>query len=482
MLKVKEAKNNIFYFIFIPVFVSIVFIPGFTNYLLADDWIVIHRNMNLTFSEIYKLFTSTNYGWYRPVFEIFIFLCSLVFNFQAIGYHIVILFLYLIVLFMVGKISLLLTRDAEIGFLSAFLFGILSIHSEPVFWISASNEILTAFFALSSFYYYLLFRNSVRRILTYFLSIIFMAAALFTKETSSFYPLLIPLIEYYFFKENNKLIRYNLLPVIPFLLIQLFYLIFRITAGFPYEISFSSLKVAYVLFYYLFVIVFSMPDNFGYLSSAALWKTEPLFPIIIILFSIISLGGLVWLFIKHSNVKYLSKYSRFIKLSIGSIFISLLPVLPLASGRTAFLMTIGYSWLFSIFIYTLFNSIKFSTKKIKLIFAVCSLLLIFINIGVVQYRGHFWRLAGYTVNNVTHQLNSIIKSIPDGEEIYIFGLPDHINRAYTFRNAISTINQIYYPNHNLRVWLDTETDTIMKKKYTGKNVFIYKNGDLIIPK
>ncbi len=481
MTKINKTIIKILFFILIPLFITLKFIPGFTNYLLSDDWIVIHRNMNLTFPEIIQLFTSTNYGWYRPVFELFIALCSLVFYFQAIGYHIVILFLYLIVLFLIGKISFLVTKESGIGFLSAFVFGLLSIHSETVLWISASNEIISAFFMLSSYYFYLLFKKSVNKIFSYSCSLIFMVAALSTKETAMFFPLIILLTEYFVFKERDKRITFSLLYITPFLFIQLFYFIIRINAGFPYEISFTSIKVFYVIIFYLVVIVFSMPDNYGHLSSINLWKYEPLFPITIVLFSFVSLSGLFCIFIKYSGVKHLSKYNKLIKLSIGWILISLLPVLQFASARTAFLMSIGYSWIFSIFIYTIITGIKNSNKEIKLAFATFAFILIIINTSVFQYRSYYWRQAGYTVNNITLQINNIVKSIPEGEDIYIFGLPDHINRAYTFRNAIPTINQIYYPKHNLKVWLDTEVDTLSLKKIKNQNTFIYKNGILIKP-
>ncbi|NMB82282.1 MAG: hypothetical protein GYA14_10735 [Ignavibacteria bacterium] len=479
MIRNKTILKKIF-FILIPVSITIIFIPGFTNSPVADDWIVIQRNMNLTFPDILKLFTSTNFGWYRPIFELFIYLCSLCFNFQAIDYHVVILILYLFVLFLVGKISFLLTEESGIGFLSAFIFGILSIHSEPVLWISAANEILTAIFLLSSIYFYLVLRINSKKNFTYLFSLLFMVAALSTKETSAFFPLMIPLIEYFIINEKNKnFTLHKLIPVIPFLLIQIIYLVIRITAGFPYEISFHSLKVVYVLLYYLLVIVFSLPDNYGYLSSVNLWLTEPLFPIIIILLSIVALSGYIWLFIKYSFKKHFTNHNNFIKLSICWMLLSVLPILSMVSGRTAFLASIGYSWIFSLFIFSIIKSIRNHSKKIKLVFATISAGLILINISVVQYRCHYWRLAGWTVKNVIHQLNDIVINIPRGEEIYIFGLPDHLNRAYTFRNAVSTINKIYYPDHKIKVWLDTELNKISKKNYLNKNSFIYQNGNLI---
>lgn len=469
--------KNIFISFLIAVFISVIFFQGFSDYLVADDWVIIHQNMKLKFSDLFEHFSRTSFGWYRPVFDIFIKGCSYYFGYAGMGYHLTILFLYLLNLLLIGKISYVITSSSYISFISAFLFGIFSVHSEPMFWISASNEIISAFFVLCGFYCYLLYRNRVKRIITYSLSFIFILLALGTKETTFFFPIMIPITDYLISKSINEDYTWKKLIVfLPFLLVQFLYVVIRISASFPYEVSFTSLKITLVIFFYIFAIIFSMPDNFGYLSSVTFWLNKPYLPLIVILLSLFVMFGLLWFFIKYNSKNYFSKYLLFVKISITWIVIAILPVLPLAAGRTAYLISIGYAWVLSLFIFSIMQSIKYSSRKIKIYFVALFFLLITINIFSIQYRAYYWRLAGSTVNNVINQIRDNVKDIPLREEIYIFNLPDHINRAYTFRNAFPTIREIHFPNRTINARLDTETTPLINEYFDSKNVFLYENG------
>ncbi len=139
---------------------SAIYLPGFTNAPLADDWAVIQRNRDVSLQDLPHLLTATHGGWYRPVFDLFISVCAQFFGFKALGYHIVAFVLYLVVAVLAADIIGVLTQCTDVGALTAVLFGVHGAHAEPVLWVSASNELLARLFVLLGLRSYLAFRAS----------------------------------------------------------------------------------------------------------------------------------------------------------------------------------------------------------------------------------------------------------------------------------------------------------------------------------
>lgn len=343
-----------------------VYVPGVTNALLAADWPVITRK------------------WYRPVFDVFISVCTHIFGLSAVGYHWVVLGIYAVLTVLVGAIAEAVTGEKGIGLLSSFLFGIHSVHVEPVLWISASNELW--------------------------------------------------------------LVR-----------------------AFKHEVLYHVQNVQY-----LAVEVFTLPDNYGYLTSLPLWRQEPIVPILAMSVSAFSVGTLIWLYFRFTR----PEDWHHLKFTCLWSIMALYPVILTATGRTAFMSSVGVIWSISILSLTAWNKVR-TQPSLQRLFTAAMILFVVANLGVSRYRAYWWRQAGLTMRSVLSQLEYNMENIPVGPKICITGLPDHLRHAYTFRNAFPSITQRLYPDREIQVLLDNGLDNSDTQYECPADVWFHYQGGLL---
>lgn len=451
----------------------LVYIPGVTNALLADDWPVTTRNMNLALPDILQRFLAPYGGWYRPVFDIFISVCTHIFGLNAVGYHWVVLGIYAVLTVLVGAIAETLTGKKGIGILSSFLFGIHSVHAEPVLWISASNELLAGLFVLLSMKCYIMFRTS-KSILHYFLAGACYLLSIATKETAVFLPTMFAVYDLYRLHLRARYRWQTLLPAVPFLLLQVLFVLFRVITGSPYSLSVPPIRIAANVLYYLAVEVFTLPDNYGYLTSLPLWRQGPIVPILAMSVSAFSVGTLIWLYFRFTR----PEDWHHLKFACLWSIVALYPVILTATGRTAFMSSIGVIWSISILSLTAWNKVK-AQPLLQRLFTAAMILFVVANLGVAWYRAYWWRQAGLTMQSVLSQLEYSVENIPVGSKICITGLPDHFRHAYTFRNAFPSITQRLYPNREIQVILDNGRDNSDTQYECLADVWFHYQGGLL---
>ncbi|MCX7791998.1 MAG: glycosyltransferase family 39 protein [Chloroflexaceae bacterium] len=112
------------------------------------------------------------------------------FNLNPLPFRLMSLLLLLISGVVAGIYALVITRRYEIGLLTSILLVSSRIFFEPVYWISANNEIFLTFFALVAVLFYLLARDR-HSLLLDLVSIFALACALLSKETAVVIPALI---------------------------------------------------------------------------------------------------------------------------------------------------------------------------------------------------------------------------------------------------------------------------------------------------
>jgi hypothetical protein len=332
-----------------------------------------------------------------------------------------------------------------------------SVHAEPVLWISASNELLAGLFVLLSLRCYMMFRMSNQSVVSYCLAGVFYLLGIASKETSVFLPIMFILYDWWKLGPNAlKFDLRSLLPAIPFLLLQGIFVFFRLVTGAPYSISVPLPRIVINLFYYLAVEVFTLPDNYGYLTSLPVWQQSPILPILAVGASLLSLGILIWLCFKFAASEISSPYTNPLKFTGSWSLVALYPVILTATGRTAFMSSIGVTWSIAILVFWVWNSIKTKPTFYKRLLVGAMLLFVTVNLGVSSYRAYWWRQAGHTMQRVLSQLGYELASIPTNSRVCVVGLPDHLRHAYTFRNAFPSINQLNYPGRNIQAVLDSE--------------------------
>lgn len=460
--------RRLFLFTVASLAASSIYLPGFTNAPLADDWAVIQRNLALSLHDLPQLLTATHGGWYRPVFDLFISLCARLFGFEALGYHIVAFVLYVAVVVLVADIIGVLTQRSNIGALAAVLFGVHGAHAEPVLWVSASNELLAGLFVLLSLRSYLAFRASPSPGRYYALTVVCYVLAIGAKETAIFLP--VALVVYDLLDANERPWRNRLrrlLPVLPLLAIQGVFVAFRFWTGSPYPVEIDPVRIAVNLAYYLAVGLFALPDNYGYLTSLPLWREQPALPLVTMSVAACAAGMLGWL-VWQVRRRISRHQVRILLFAAAWSVIALYPVILTATGRTVFMATIGIAWLIA----AGWGAVWQAAEARRSLCVAALILLIGTNAGVASYRAYWWRQAGDEMERAIAWMDSALADIPSGATVCVTGLPDHLHHAYVFRNAFPMLGQVRFPDHAVHAFLDnTPTD----ERCTGAHVIDFSS-------
>lgn len=433
---------------------ALVFVPNLTSYFLADDWPVLARNL-LAWQRGISLFTTTHFGWYRPLFDLFLSGCWALFGLNPLGYHLCILLIYVLVAGTVGLVGELLAGRRAVGLLSALLFAIHGAHAEPVLWIASANEVLAGFMVALGTLAYLLFRRSsqwvwlVLAMLSYLLG-------LASKETAWFMPLALVALEWILFSPSWPRPNWrSLVPTLPFVLVGAAFALFRLQGGSPYSMSVGAVRIILNLAYYLGVELLALPDSYGYLTSLSLWRQSPWIPLLSIGLAATGLVILGWLLLKSKHPS--TRQRKALLFSLVWSLVSLLPVILTATGRTAFLSTMGVAWALSILFFFAWQ--QATRPRLRRWAVVALALLVSANLVVSTYRTYWWRQAGHTSRSVMDQVADHLEALPTGlssAPIWIVGIPDHIHHAYVFRNAFPAAGQLSLPGWTLNAILDRE--------------------------
>jgi len=450
-----------------------VYVPGFSRALLADDWAVVQRNLDLSLQDVPRLLSTTHGGWYRPVFDLFIGACTRFSGFDASGYHAAAFVIYIIVAVLVADIAATLTGRPGVGVVAALLFGVHSVHAEPVLWVSASNELLAGLFTLLSLRSYLAFRASPRRA-QYALTIGCYVLAIGAKETAIFLPVALGVYELLTTQSiswNDRLRR--LTPIMPLMAIQAVFVAFRFWTGSPYPVAIDPFRIVINLAYYLAVGIFALPDNYnyGYATSLPLWREQPLLPIVAVAMTACALGIAGWLFVA-ARQKTPERPQQALWFAAWWSLIALYPVILTATGRTAFMSSIGIAWMLAIG----WAAIWQVADRQRTWCAVALILLVGAHAGVASYRACWWRQAGNEMERTIARIDASLADIPPGAAVCVVGLPDHLHHAYVFRNAFPALNQVRFPDHVVHAFLDNESDAALQDERCGDLIDLRGSG------
>lgn len=430
---------------------------GITNTFLADDWPVISRYANLSWDEAMTLFVTVSAGWYRPVFYLFLSLCWQLFEGAALGFHIVIMALYVIVTALVGHLSELLTKSRPIGLLTVVIFGIHGVHAEPVLWIASSNELLAGLFVVASMSSYVLYRQSPTKLLWMVGTILFFLLALASKETAVFLPIMFVIYDLLFgvLADKRRRMQNLILPLL-MLGVSLGFVFFRLTTGSPYSTSVPLTRIVINGVYYVAVELFMLPENYGYLTALPLWRASPLLPAATVGVALIALGGAAWLLFKHDRRLARLRQDRGLLFLVAWSMVALGPVILTATGRTAFMSSMGVSGALAIVWATLWKAGSTSQsvptqRRWTMVFLA---LFLGSTLTVTAYRAYWWQQAGIVMENTLASLQTELSDIPEGSNVCVLDLPDHLHHAYVFRNAFPAISSQLFPNWTFEVILD----------------------------
>ncbi len=142
---------------------------------------------------------------YRPLVNFSFLISFKLFGYSPYGYHLINIFLHLIVVGMVFVVTAKLFSSEWLGLIAAAIFALHPIHTEPVAWIDGISDPLFSVFYLLAFWFYLRLADEPREsairlrigmIVSFFL-------ALLSKETAMSFPVLVTVFEHVYRSDRN---------------------------------------------------------------------------------------------------------------------------------------------------------------------------------------------------------------------------------------------------------------------------------------
>jgi hypothetical protein len=454
---VRKARKFLKYFLISFVIVLVVFSPWLHAYFVSDDWPVILRNMQITWREIPDLFTGMRFGWYRPVFEVYVALCWSLFGPSPFGYRLLGVILYSFVSSNVGIMSYLLADDERVGVLATVVFSVFAPHAEPVLWFAANNELLAGLFISFSLISYILFRRTNNGF-WFIICVLECFLGIASKETSLFFPFMLLVYDVLFIRlAKNR--RFNVLSLWPSLVIVVLGVVFvflRVSKGSNYSVQVTVPRLAMNLVYYVLIGILALPGNYALQASLPLWRASPILPVVVLGFSACSLLILLWVWIREQGWLLMRCYKKPLLFSLVWTVGALVPVILIVSVRTVFTPSMGIVMILSILFVGAWDVVRKNRRMIKLIVLASIILCVLANVVVLRYRCTWWGRASEVSKAVFTQLDSEMEDLPIGSQILLLGLPDYLEYAYTFRNAFPAAAEVLGYGHDVKAVIDTE--------------------------
>lgn len=148
------------------------------------------RNIPQLFTaEIWQILGGES-PYYRPLFYASLALDHFFWKDNPFGYHLTNIVLHAAVSILVYLLAKRMTKSRAAAFVAGLLFAVHPVHAEAVAWVSARNELLSAFFMLLSYLTFVLFLEK-RKNTVLFASLLTFFMALLSKEMAITLPLLV---------------------------------------------------------------------------------------------------------------------------------------------------------------------------------------------------------------------------------------------------------------------------------------------------
>ena len=161
--------------------------------IMMNDAIVSWRNIGQIFRAhiLGSAIPNVAFAHYRPVYMLWFLLNHQLFGKVLPWWHLTSLLLHMAVTLLVYRAGLKILKEPWTAGLAALLFAFHPIHVESVSYVSASADLLVAFFGLVSFLLYARFREQDARPVFLVTSIFAAALAMLSKENGATLPLVL---------------------------------------------------------------------------------------------------------------------------------------------------------------------------------------------------------------------------------------------------------------------------------------------------
>jgi hypothetical protein len=412
-------QSNIITLLFLGFIIFLGLFSSRTIYFTGDDFTWLRWAAEAKGKEdIIKYFTEASGFFYRPLAKLMYFGMYNIFWLEPEGYHILSFVIHAINTFLVYLLARKFIKSKLISYFMAILFSILAVHSESLFWIPASFELIGLLFGLMSI---LFFINNLK-----FVGYISFFLAVLGHESMVIVPLIFVAYDYIIQK------RFLIKPYAISLGIIIFYAFIRVQTHAhwlhgDYSYNITSLPVNFIgnALAYGFGIILG-PSVLTFFENARnILKDQK---IIISIF----VGVMTFL-----SVLLVRKFVKSIKgefaFFASSFIISLLPFLGLGntSERYAYFGSVWAILILSFLFKTIYEDTK--SRKLVLVLGVITFLLLSIfQIHELKKSESDWHKAGKITYTTLASLRNNFLNLPPKSTFFIAYLPIRYGRAWVF--------------------------------------------------
>ncbi len=394
-------------------------LPSLSLGLLSDDfsWMNLVRNTaSMSWAEYLKV--PSPYGYFRPVPMAIFRILGLAFPGQLWPFRALAIMLHLSNCLLLYLLVRRLCYPPLAALTSSLLFAVLPCHAEPLFWISALNEPLSAFLLLVGFYLLL----SIRLSLSAPLSTLLFTTALASRESALCYlPLLLLLTLRRPDLKSSLLFPVLLLPGAVYLALRLWWslsLPAGMTVSSPGGLSLNPLEMGRRLVHYAISMAMPVKTLFGVAGFERYellrrWLSSPLaFPSFYWTLAVASsalLAAAAWYILAEGG--------RVLAAPLAFTVLSLAVYLPFGSTSEHFLYfpSLGFCLAVALLLQLL------SSRKARLALAL-ALTLFSVYSASRAERLYRWKGASAQLESSLSGLESLVSALPAGSMILVKGL------------------------------------------------------------
>ena len=449
---------------------------------VGDDFTWLRWAAQTKFSDWYQPFIDAAGFFYRPGSKLYFTLMYSVFWLNQSVYHMVSLGLHFGVTVLVYFLAKKVLKNSWLSVLSSFAFLILSGHAEPIFWISATGFLFTAFFSLLSLLSFISWKEQGRRVYLLLTLVFFVLSLLFHELgiVTPFFMLLYNAI----FLQKERFPKFLFFPIPVYLIIRFF----ASSHWFSGDYNYNLLKLPFNV----------IGNGLGYALLGFLGPISlPLTQIIrsgarsnmIIVAIVIAVVGsaAVWVWKKYRN-RIGSEDRKIILFVTGFFVISLLPFLGLGN------MTSRYSYLSSVAIalmsvYMLKKVYVFLLSNGRMIAALGVIIIssTFVLLQLIQHQQiqNDWYDAGEQTRKFVVSLDGAYEDYWKSEpmEFHFVNVPIRVGEAWVFPVGLPDALWLVFRNPDIRVFSwPTVKDAFDAVEYESKNQKVFEfasSGQLI---
>ena len=470
-----------------------------TNYFVGDDftwlrWVadckkIITNEVAVcqpVKDTIVQYFTNADGFFYRPGTKLYFFAMYSFFWLNSMAYHVASVVVHYLNAVLVLLLGLKIFRSKLFGFIAAFLFLVLGVHGETVFWISSINHLAASFFVLLGLVSFVYWRQT-KNILLLLLSVIAVFIAPMFHELGIIAPITIIGYDLITNPHVRKELRYRLVYLLYLLQIPV-YLFIRKSANSHWmsgDYSYSLTNLPYNIFGnllgYVGLILIGSPFTPLYRALRENGSQQVIYVIVAIVVLICVAAALVYYFRRRVKMAMLYPYSIGIMLFV----VALLPFLGLGNitYRYSYLASVGVVLILTALLFDFYNSFSKKAKIIPLIISIIAVMLFtFYQVTTLERTSTDWHNAGLVTSELMKNFNDTFSKVQLQNPVFYFvDTPIRTGEAWILPVGLNDALWFTFQDENLTVRTAKSLDEAFSQAEgsASARVFIFnKNGSV----